>query len=470
MARHWLLVFISAVLAGAAALSAAAQQTASTPRAPSDLSIYADALASGWDDWSWDTTHNFANTSPVQGGTASIAVTFDAAWAGLYLHAGTPIATGGYDSLRFWVHGGTAGGQTVHVSVNFDTGNAYAITPQANTWTLVDIPLAALGGPAEIVDLVWQEQAGHAQPVFYLDTVALIGATGTPTPTPPPGAGPALSVDAFAGRHAISPYIYGMNFADEDLAAELNLPVRRWGGNATTRYSWQNDTSNRAMDWYYENIPNDNPNPAILPDGSATDLFVEQDRRTGTQTLLTVPLIGWTPKARAYDCGFSVALYGAQQSVDPWRPDCGNGVHTDGTPITGNNPLDTSAAIAPAFVQQWMQHLIGKYGNAASGGVRFYNLDNEPMLWYDTHRDVHPDPTTYDEMRDRTIAYAAAIKATDPNAQTVGPAVWGWTAYFWSALDWESGGNWWEHPQDRLAHGDVPFLEWYLQQLRAYEQ
>jgi hypothetical protein len=34
------------------------------------------------------------------------------------------------------VHGGTAGGQTIQVTVNFDTGNVYAVTPQANAWTL----------------------------------------------------------------------------------------------------------------------------------------------------------------------------------------------------------------------------------------------------------------------------------------------------------------------------------------------
>src|SRR5207237_10590358 len=109
-----------------------------------------------------------------------------------------------------------------------------------------------------------------------------------------PVLGPALSVDASADRHAISPYIYGMNFADEAFAAELRLPVRRWGGNGTTRYNWQLDAANHASDWYFENIPNDNPAPELLPNGSGSDQFVEQDRRTGRQTILTMPLIGWT--------------------------------------------------------------------------------------------------------------------------------------------------------------------------------
>src|SRR5205814_1629408 len=34
----------------------------------------------------------------------------------------------------------------------------------------------------------------------------------------------------------------------------------------------------------------------------------------------------------------------------------------------------------------------------------------------------------------------------------------------------QSRGNYWSSPVDRNAHGGVPFLAWYLQQLRKYEQ
>jgi len=55
-------------------------------------------------------------------------------------------------------------------------------------------------------------------------------------------AGPALQVDANAAQHPISPNIYGMNFADPDLAEAVRLPINRWGGSqfldsaATGRY------------------------------------------------------------------------------------------------------------------------------------------------------------------------------------------------------------------------------------------
>lgn len=309
----------------------------------------------------------------------------------------------------------------------------------------------------------------YKRQLFLIPFIVLILSTSIIAQRVP---GPQLTVNASVGVKPISPYIYGLNFADEAFASEIDLPVNRWGGNATTRYNYQTDTANHAMDWYFENIVKDDLTPnRVLPDGSAADLFVEQNIRTGTQTLLTIPMIGWVPKPQATRivCGFSVAKYGAQQSTDPWAPDCGNGRHPNGTEMTGNDPTDTSMAITPAFVQGWMTHL-SKYGTAATGGVRFYNLDNEVSLWNDTHRDVHPEPVSYDMLRDLTYQYAAAIKAQDPNAQTLGPVEYGYTAYFYSALDWEAGDGFWNNPIDRNAHGGVPLVEWYLQQMQAYEQ
>ncbi len=453
------------------------------PAAAADLPVYSDTLASGWANWSWDSTLNLSASSPVQSGSRSISVTYTSGWGALYLHTGQPVDLSGYDRLRFWIHGGSTGGQKLRVVANSNSNATFPVTVAANSWTQVDVPLSSLGSPASLSDIWWQDSSGGAQPAFYLDEISLVAASGPPPPPPPSppppppppptGSGPALAIDAASGRHPINPGIYGMNFADEALALELRLPVRRRGGNSTGRYNWQNDTSNTGSDWYFENIPEDNPNPATLPNGSAADRFVEQDRRTGTRSILTVPLIGWVARQRKnshpYDCGFKVSLYGAQDSVDSWDSDCGNGVH-GGVPVTGNNPADTSVAATAAFVGDWIGHLAGRYGTAATGGVAYYNLDNEPMLWNSTHRDIHPQPTSYDELRDRAYLYGAAVKAADPSAQTLGPVLWGWTAYFYSAMDAAAGGSWWNNPPDRKAHGDTPFVPWYLQQMQAYQQ
>jgi hypothetical protein len=429
-----------------------------------DITIYDDKLSAEWADWSWNTTRNHSNTSPIHGNSYSLSVTYTEGWGGLYLHTGSIVDLGGYDHLSFWIHGGTAGNQRLRVVVNGDGGNAFQVTPQANAWNQVKVPLSSLGSPSTLTDLYWQDTTGGAQPTFYLDDISLLASSGPP---PAPGIGPVLSIDAGAGRHAISEAIYGMNFADEQLARELRLPVRRWGGNSTSRYNWQNDTHNTGSDWYFENIAENNPNPTTLPDGSAADRFIDQDRRTGTKTLLTIPMIGSVPKQRVethpYDCSFKVSRYGAQQSTDPWDTECGNGLHVDGSPVTGNDPSDTSISVGPSFITAWINHLTNKYSTAANGGVNYYNLDNEPMLWNSTHSDVHPQPATYDEIRDRTFQYAAAVKAADPSAKTLGPVLWGWCAYFFSAADGCGIGS------DYRSHGNTYFIEWYLQQMKAYE-
>ena len=444
--------------------------TVATTAVAADLVIYGDVLADNWHDWSWNVTQKLDNSSPVQSGNRSISVRNTAGWGALSLNRfeGEAIDLSGYEKLRFWIHGGTTGNQQVRIVVN-GSDSALTVTAIANTWTLVEIPFSGLGSPAALSSLYWQDATGGTQATFYLDTISLVAGTVTPPTTN----GPALGIDAAAGRHAISPDIYGMNFASESLATDLRVPVRRRGGNSTSRYNWQNDTTNTGSDWYFENIPKDNPNPALLPSGSDADRFVEQDRRTGAKSIITIPLIGWVAKQRPtshpYDCGFKVSRYGSQDSVDPWDTDCGNGIKS-GVNLTGNDPADTSVATTPGFVSGWLNHLISSYDTAANGGVAYYSLDNEPMLWNSTHRDVHPLPTSYDELRDTALLYAPLIKAADPTAKTLGPALWGWPAYFYSALDQAGGGSWWETRPDRKAHGDMPFVAWYLQQMQAYEQ
>jgi len=437
-----------------------------------NLVIYDDDLPSGWNASTYNgATVNINNTNPVHQGTHSVAITYNDDWSGAWLvNWSGSLDASAYDTARFWVNGGTGGGYTVEFKFSFDgeVQIVKEVTPVAGTWTQVEVSLAGYPSLAIYgVDIF--NTSGTAHPTFYVDDIVLVDTGATPPPTTPPTGGPTLSVDANADQHAISPYIYGMNFADEDLAEDLQLPVRRWGGNSTTRYNWQTNVHNVGSDWYFENVPND----------ESADDFVAQNNRTGSETLMTIPLIGWTPKvgsmAHPYDCGFKVSKYGAQvpdpdrywmAAVDSWDTDCGSGFRQGASgaePITGNDPSDTSMAITPAYVTTWVQHFIATYGTSAGGGVQFYNLDNEPMLWNSTHRDVHPAGTTATEMRDKTYQYAAAIKAADSSAQTLGPVTWGWCAYFCSA----SGDC---CSPDAGSTGDRGrFTEWYLEQMQAYE-
>jgi len=109
--------------------------------------------------------------------------------------------------------------------------------------------------------------------------------------------------------------------------------------------------------------------------------------------------------------------------------------------------------------------LVSSYGAADAGGVDFYALDNEPVLWNSTHRDVHPDPLDADELWSKSHATAAAVKTADPGAAVLGPSDWGWCAYYYSAAD-DCGSS----HADRDAHGGLPLAAWYLQQFADAEQ
>jgi|GEM_PF-945928 len=157
------------------------------PLARADLTIYDDALASGWQNWSWATV-DMASTAAAHTGTKSVAVTADA-WTALAMRfVNTPINTAGYGKLSFWANGGASGGQILRISalLSGSAQPAIVVGPLvANTWTHYELDLASLGAAnSSAFNGVWfQEGTGAAQPVFYIDDVSLETATQT---TPPP--------------------------------------------------------------------------------------------------------------------------------------------------------------------------------------------------------------------------------------------------------------------------------------------
>jgi uncharacterized protein (TIGR03437 family) len=320
--------------------------------------------------------------------------------------------------------------------------------------------------------------------------------------------GPALTVDASAGRHAISPDVYGINWywGGEDptsnppvaysaqlaaQASDVRAAVRRWGGNGTSTYHWQFDVNNIDADWYFEVLPLANGRLADgtlydvskLPDGSTFNRMFERTRISGGKVIGTVPVLGWLPKARQEMCSFDIRIYGNQCSVDPYAGShiakCGNGVVF--SPTCGTTPVyiqnDPNDAYTnqndETFQAQWIQYLLSRYGKGNQGGVAIWSLDNEPIWWDSTHRDIHPAPYTYDELLAVNLKYAAAVKQADPTALVSGPVADNYSSIWFSKKDIVAGwaaGNWFRNPVDRNAHGGAPLMAWYLQQFRNYEQ
>jgi hypothetical protein len=279
-------------------------------------------------------------------------------------------------------------------------------------------------------------------------------------------AAPTLTVDAGAGRHTISPYIYGINeWSDNGLMGMMHIPLIRWGGDDATSYNWQNSVKNNTGDnpWLYLNY-------SVSPD---FDSFHASNLTAGTVSLGTVPLMDWVPKA-AGECSFSVKKYGAQKAANPDNADCGNGILASNGQQIQNDPNDAYIPATEAFAGQWVQHIMDSYGPANAGGVRLWSMDNEPEWWYSNHVDVYPQAATYDDTLARNIKWAQAVKAADPTALVTGPVPGGWSGMLFSRMDMNSGWStqpyqYWDNPVDQKAHGGVAWIPYYLQQMRAEE-
>jgi hypothetical protein len=269
-----------------------------------------------------------------------------------------------------------------------------------------------------------------------------------------------VAVDVARDRHPIKPEIYGVAWATASQLRVMNIPLNRWGGNTASRYNWQIKATNHANDYFFESIASDDD----------PDLFISDARTSNTEVMMTIPMIGWVAilgPNRAKLASFSVMKYGPQQATDPFMPDAGNGVSLGtGGFITTNDPNDANLSVDSNFQQLWVQHIVQQWA-----GVRYYILDNEPSLWHETHRDVHPDGASMDEVADRMIDYASHIKAADPNGLVVGPEEWGWLGYFYSGFDQQLAAinNYTKFP-DKEAHGGVDYIPYLLSRIRSAEQ
>jgi hypothetical protein len=74
----------------------------------------------------------------------------------------------------------------------------------------------------------------------------------------------------------------------------------------------------------------------------------------------------------------------------------------------------------------------------------------------------------FDSLLSHFLEYSTAVKAVDPTAKVTGPVSWGWQAYFYSEID--RGDDNFKTAPDRKAHGNLPFLAWFLQEVRKNDE
>jgi hypothetical protein len=183
-----------------------ARAPAATGALPAELTIYRDALAAGWENWSWNTQVNFANAQPALG-RRSVAVSYGEPFAGFSLRAPAPIDAQRYSGIAFWVHGGESGERALRFYIQqSDSGGESRVAQfeaPAGTWTPITIALSSLGNLQTIKRLTIQDNSGERQPTFYVDNIRLVsgpleGALSIPLTGPTEEGGYVVYSDALA--------------------------------------------------------------------------------------------------------------------------------------------------------------------------------------------------------------------------------------------------------------------------------
>ncbi len=370
----------------------------SVPAAQTSSTIYADALTNGWQDWSYASTRNLANTAPVHSGTHSISVTITGAWGAIQLYH-ADMTNAAYASISFWLNGGPEGGQQLQMYANLGTPivtqNArYPLnTPLANTWQQYTIPLSALGvaNQTHFSGFAIQDSGGSAEPTFYLDDIQLVSA-----------AGPALThltVDASRPIRKADARWFGMNTPmwDSALDTPQTLTVLTNMGACALRFPGGSDSDD--YHWVYDRQDNDNWSWS-----TSLANFIHVVTNLNGVSMITLNYgTGSTNEAAAW-VAYVNASTSSTQSL---------GADAAGTNWRTAGYWASLRASAPLGKDDGRNFL--RISRLAPLGFKYWEIGNELYgSWETDSNSVAHDPYTY-ALRARD--YISLIKAVDPTVK-----------------------------------------------------
>jgi hypothetical protein len=247
-------------------------------------------------------------------------------------------------------------------------------------------------------------------------------------------------VDLGAAGAAVSPYIYGVSHGDAETLHEMGVPMRRMGGNLSSVYDWKTGFVSAGADWFFENrkaleTPHPQENWWVV--------MQRENKKYGMKSFFTLPS-EWVAKDGT-SSGFPKSMYPDCDDFAPDRPDACNGKlkqkNKEGKQLelrcSAERPTQNGKHVGAEYNVDLLKYCIkdAGFGRADQGGIDVVSIDNEPMLYRQTHRDMWCKGFTADAFWDHTKKYAELIRQADPSVKIAAPALWGWTAYSYSSGD-----------------------------------
>jgi len=216
------------------------------------------------------------------------------------------------------------------------------------------------------------------------------------------------------GEHKeISLYIYGVNtYGNETELDGVTTTALRQGGNRYTGYNWETNYSNAGEDWLNSSDTNlgDDSDGSAYAARSLSELCQDNDI---SYKMTTLQMAGYVAADKAGTVSESEAA-----PSDRWY----EVIFRKGDTLLDTPDLTDNVV----YIDEYVNYLVQNLGDATtSTGIQGYALDNEPVLWNDTHPLLHSEEVTNSELISKSIELASVVKEIDPNAEVYGPSFWG---------------------------------------------
>ena len=259
-----------------------------------------------------------------------------------------------------------------------------------------------------------------------------------------------VSINLNGEKKAISPYIYGVNeYGTGSNLKNVTVSNTRQGGNRYTGYNWETNWSNAGEDWQHSS----DTNIGDISDGAGYAVR----KLSETCGKYNIPYKMATLQMAGYVSADKNGTVTEEESAPSER--------WNKVEFRKNGELSLTPDLTDntVYMDEYINYIVKTLGDASTAtGIQAYSLDNEPVLWNDTHPRIHGEEVTNEELVSKSIELAKVVKEIDPKAEVFGPAFWGMLPCIQiseSDSDWKSvknDYNW--------------YLDYYLKQMADAEK
>lgn len=256
-------------------------------------------------------------------------------------------------------------------------------------------------------------------------------------------------------RKEISPYIYGMNeYGNTSNYRNVTVNAVRQGGNRYTGYNWETNYSNAGNDWQHSSDTNigDSKNGAGY---AARKLSDNCNTYNVPYKITTLQMAGYVSADKDGSVSEEETAPSKRWNKVEFKKD-------------GELSLEPDLNDDTVYMDEYVNYLVKTLGDASTAtGIQGYSLDNEPVLWNDSHPRLHPEEVTNSELVSKSIELAKVVKSIDPKAEVFGPAFWGMLP----CIQIGESGNDFTDPDWQAVKGNYNwYLDYYLDQMAQAEK